>query len=171
MGKKAIFWQEQFDIIAECVISLLQIPFPHAKSVRIGLIFNVICKPFGQPLSDYMRMDGNEAKVLLFIMPRIMTTSMKVMRSILATCKTSVILYLAKLTEFVRGVLFDLRDFTESFAALRSETYQLLIDICETFKCAFGLERHCKDIVGYVLSDIVPKKPSVKTTPPVNQKR
>ena len=74
--KKSLILQNQYEIICQCLIELIEIPFPHSKSIRPALVLNIIKRVFDTSLSDYSKSEGNEAKILFFVMPKIYCASM-----------------------------------------------------------------------------------------------
>jgi hypothetical protein len=162
--KKVLHLQCQFDILCECLKELLKVPFPHTKSVRPGLLFMVLNMCFDVVLSEYVKMDGNEGKVLLFIMPKVIMSSMGVIMTMLETCDKSLVLFVPSIMDKIIGVLSDLRHFTESFQTLRMMTYDLLIQVCETFGAGLGIGHYDKDLIGYIISDVIPPDQSAVTT-------
>ena len=87
--KKSLMLQNQYEIICQCLIELIAIPFPHSKSIRPALILNIIKRVFDTSLSDYSKLEGNEAKILFFVMPKIYCASMNLGKILMVTSKTS----------------------------------------------------------------------------------
>ena len=125
--------------------------------MRLGLILGILKKLFDQlVLSECTKMNGNEGKVLLLILPEIMISSIKILRTLVLICKKSIVLLLPNILDIIQIVLADLRYFTESFSALKIQAYKLLCDVCDIFGANSSLEARHKDLVTYLLSDIVP---------------
>ena len=154
--KKSLSLQYQFEAIALCLCELITVPFHHYKTIRPGLIFNVLKNLFENPLSEFSKSEGNEAKVLLFIIPSLQNYSLRVIKAFLKSCKTSMVLFVPVMVDFIMTMLSDFRNFTEPMTSLRIGVYDLLTEICETFGAMTGLEHVDKDMVSYVLADLVP---------------
>ena len=125
--------------------------------MRLGLILGILKRLFDQlVLSECTKMDGNEGKVLLLILPEIMISSIKILRTLVLTCKKSIILLVPNIVDIIQIVLADLRYFTESFSSLKIQAYKLLCDVCDIIGANSRLEDQHKDLITYLLRDIVP---------------
>ena len=166
--KRAVHWQKQFEIVGECVSALIRVPFPHYKSIRLGLIISVIKNVFEQPLSEFAKMQGNESKILLFVLPLMQISALKILDTLLHKCKGSMLLFVPDTLDIIQSLLSDLRSFTDAFSGLKTQIYQVLCNICDTFGSLTSLEKAHKDLVSYLLSDILPQK-EVPTVPQSKQ--
>ena len=173
MLKKSLYMQKQFAVVSDCLCALIKVPFPHYKSIRLGLILCILKKLFDQmSLSECGKMVGNEGKVLLLVLPSLMISSLKILRELILTCRKSVILIIPGIMDIVLTVLADLRNFTESFSDLKIQVYKLISDICDVVGANDSLEKCHKDLVSYVLSDVLPQKmPSTSVISQPNKKK
>merc|ERR1719282_1753152 len=48
MLKKSLYMQKQFAVVSDCLCALIKVPFPHYKSIRLGLILCILKKLFDQ---------------------------------------------------------------------------------------------------------------------------
>ena len=119
---------------------------------------------FQTSLSDYSKSEGNESKILFFIMPNVYCSVIKLIGAFLKTCGTSMILFAPMINEFIHGQLGDFRNFvSEPMSELKRALYNLLIQMCEVFGSTSYLEQsqNQKDLVSYVLSDLLPKNKQI----------
>ena len=119
---------------------------------------------FQTSLSDYSKSEGggNESKILLFIMPNVYCAAIKLLGAFLKTCGTSMILFAPMINEFIQGQLSDFRNFVlEPMSEFKRSLYDLLIQMCEVFGYTSYLEQCQKDLVSYVLSDVLPKNKQI----------
>ena len=170
--EKSLFQQNQLAIVCQCLCALIEVQFPHPKSIRIGLVMTTLKKTFEKiTLQDCDKMIGDEGRILMFCWPNILKEAFKVLHTLVSSCKQSVILLLPTMLQYILSTLADLRNFTETFESLRIEIYRLLKSICQTFGPITEIENHQKDIVSYLLSDILPLKPSVGKLASTNNKK
>ena len=166
--KKSLALLKRCQSLTQCLVELINVPFPQAKFILPGLVLKMLKNHlFQTSLSDYSKSEGrggNESKILLFIMPNVYCSVIKLLGAFLKTCGTSMILFAPMINEFILGQLSDFRNFvSEPMSEFKRELYDLLIQMCEVFGCTSCLEQsqNQKDFVSYVLSDLLPKNKKV----------
>lgn len=166
--KKSLALLKRCQSLTQCLVELINVPFPQAKFILPGLVMKMLKNHlFQTSLSDYSKSEGrggNESKILLFIMPNVYCSVIKLLGAFLKTCGTSMILFAPMINEFILGQLSDFRNFvSEPMSEFKRELYDLLIQMCEVFGCTSCLEQsqNQKDFVSYVLSDLLPKNKKV----------
>ena len=162
MLQKAMHLQRQFEALGTCLEELIAVPFPHPKSIRPGLLLGILKKVFDQSLPQFSNSanHSHEAKVLLLVAPFILASAQRLLNKLLAVCSTAMLPYAQVYMEVISGVFSDMRHFSDqSWVDLKVSTYQLLTQVCKKWGSAAQWPSSGKDIVAYVLSDIVPKNP------------
>ena len=163
--KRSLYVQRQFGIVADCLCALIEVPFPHYKSMRLGLILGILKRLFDQlSLNESAKMVGNEGKVLLLVLPGVMIASLKILRTLIVTCRKAAILLVPNIIDIIQTALADLRNFTESFTELKVQVYKVIRDVCDTIGVNTSLEGCHQDLVSYVLSDVLPQKQASTTS-------
>ena len=154
--KKISFIQEQIDVTSECLCQLIVRPYPQPKSIQPGLVLNVIKPIFSMSLSDLQNQGSNEAKMLLFVIPSLMSSAFDLMEALLKGCGKAALLLAPLIQDKCLMTLSDLRNFTDSFKPLRMKIYSVMTCLCDTLGASSGLAAFDRDVVSYLLSDIVP---------------
>lgn len=161
LQQKALHSQRQYEMIAQCLCSLISMPCSFAKPTRLGLIFGVLQKSLSQSLSELHRKNTYESKVLLFVLPSVMKASMKILVTLLRICKLSMILFIPKIFGMLETTLMDLKTCQDDFALVKTEVFQLLSHLFVNFGPLSCITDNCKDVTACLLSEILPRNHDV----------
>ena len=81
------------------------------------------------------------------------------------------ILFVPMITDFILSQLSDFRHFIEPMTEHKIAVYELLIELCEVFGATSELEQCNKDLIGYVLGDLLPTDKGVVIKSVISKKK
>ena len=173
--QKALHLQCQYEGLALCLIELIAVPFPHPKSIRPALLLSVLKKAFDQSLPQLTTLSSHshEAKILLLLTPSLLVASINILIALIEQCGTAMLPFSQMYLEVISGIFSDLRHFESqsSVIDLKVANYLLLSKVCKSWgaAAAMKLSSNGKDLVAYILSDILPKDDTKLITKPVKK--
>lgn len=156
LQQKAMHSQRQYEIIAQCLCSLISVPCLFAKPIRLGLLFCVLKRSLSQSLSELTKKSNYESKVLLVVLPSVMIASMKILATLSNVCKLSMVLFVPSIFEALEAILIDLKSCESSFTLLKAEVFQLLNHLFVNFGSLNCITDGCKEVTACLLSEILP---------------
>lgn len=172
--QKALHLQSQYEGLALCLIELIAVPFPRPKSIRPVLLLSVLKKAFDQSLPQLTTLSNHshEAKILLLLTPSILVSSINILITLIDKCGTAMLPFAQMYLEVISGIFGDMRYFeSKPSVDLKVANYLLLSKVCKSWGAAAAtkLSSHGKDLVAYILSDILPKDDTKLITKPVKK--